>query len=800
MIFHQNLKAGLVIFSFIHSTAKIKSSKGFAVASKLVPVLLCWLVFVTPSLLLAELTHLNEKDKHPTVVLSADKLGVFFTEWAHRGVRSDKAVQPGSGFFYFEGRREVAVANYGFGIATAAAPLDDFGGADNESLGLNVLGSFFYGGSWAGNLEGTQDTYGFAVDYRGTNPIVHIIISKTLGGPGEYLKSVTLTGITGPIYILVYGNNSEGALQQTINAGDDLGGNPFRYDVVQVLTEAYFYPIDGIDEIVPGWGIPDPGLNQAPVVTPGPAQTVVLGSPVTVTATAQDNENGNLTGSISWSDSASGAMGSGGSFQFVPSGLGSRILTAEVTDKAGAMGSAEVPVTVIASGAVDSDGDGLTYDEEILLNTDPSNPDSDGEGLNDGLEVNFYGSNPLAADSDGDGMHDLFEALCGLFPMVDDAQMDPDGDGFVNLTEFQEGTEPLSHTSHPAFGRVLLNSADGHPSISVSGDGLGAIFSSSGQHGIRSDVAIAPGSGWYYFEGQRLAAPGNFGFGVATATAPLDNFGGATGQSFGINAVGQLFFNGVQVGSFGNVSEVDTYGVAVDYSGATPVVHPIVNDTSGNSLVLGPVSLTGITVPLYIFVYGESISAGVQQTINGGHDPENAPFRHGANYHLFQAGHLGAEFLGSGWGPDHAYAAQTCLPQFDPVELVLDSSTGDGISLGPNRLGASYSIDLKMAVRANQGMIGQFRYFEAYRSVGPFNIGQGLITAYGDINPYCCVSTELTGAPPLHVGEFVFFHLAQPGVPSDPTTPPILIMDLRWITGEPGPSFTPSLETPWSIP
>ncbi len=35
----------------------------------------------------------------------------------------------------------------------------------------------------------------------------------------------------------------------------------------------------------------------------------------------------------------------------------------------------------------DSDGDGLTYDEEIEAGTDPDNPDSDGDGVNDGDEV-----------------------------------------------------------------------------------------------------------------------------------------------------------------------------------------------------------------------------------------------------------------------------------------------------------------------------------------------------------------------------------------------------------------------------
>jgi hypothetical protein len=54
----------------------------------------------------------------------------------------------------------------------------------------------------------------------------------------------------------------------------------------------------------------------------------------------------------------------------------------------------------------DSDGDGLLDYEEYLLGTDPLNPDTDGDGLPDGLEVHVYGTDPLNPDSDDDGCPD----------------------------------------------------------------------------------------------------------------------------------------------------------------------------------------------------------------------------------------------------------------------------------------------------------------------------------------------------------------------------------------------------------
>ncbi|HUF61471.1 MAG TPA: LamG-like jellyroll fold domain-containing protein [Verrucomicrobiales bacterium] len=65
---------------------------------------------------------------------------------------------------------------------------------------------------------------------------------------------------------------------------------------------------------------------------------------------------------------------------------------------------------------VDTDGDGLTDDEEVALNTDPLDPDTDDDGLNDGREV-AAGTNPLSADTDGDGYADGAELLFGGDPL-----------------------------------------------------------------------------------------------------------------------------------------------------------------------------------------------------------------------------------------------------------------------------------------------------------------------------------------------------------------------------------------------
>ena len=90
----------------------------------------------------------------------------------------------------------------------------------------------------------------------------------------------------------------------------------------------------------------------------------------------------------------------------------------------------------------DSDKDGLSDDDEKILRTDPKNPDTDGDGLTDGEEVNRYGTDPTKADTDGDGLTDGEEInRYGTNP----TKADTDGDGLSDGREVHETkTDPLN--------------------------------------------------------------------------------------------------------------------------------------------------------------------------------------------------------------------------------------------------------------------------------------------------------------------------------------------------------------------
>ena len=72
-------------------------------------------------------------------------------------------------------------------------------------------------------------------------------------------------------------------------------------------------------------------------------------------------------------------------------------------------------ITVGSGGPSDSDGDGLTDDEEAAIGTDPLDEDTDGDGLTDADEVE-RGTDPLDQDTDGDGYSDFDEVADGSSP------------------------------------------------------------------------------------------------------------------------------------------------------------------------------------------------------------------------------------------------------------------------------------------------------------------------------------------------------------------------------------------------
>ncbi|MEZ5323735.1 MAG: LamG-like jellyroll fold domain-containing protein [Verrucomicrobiales bacterium] len=103
----------------------------------------------------------------------------------------------------------------------------------------------------------------------------------------------------------------------------------------------------------------------------------------------------------------------------------------------------------------DPDGDGLTNAQEVVLGTDPNNPDTDGDTLSDGVETNTgtwagigdTGTDPRKKDTDGDGLDDNVENpelpfVDASQPGTDPNKADTDGDQNGDRNEIANGLNP----------------------------------------------------------------------------------------------------------------------------------------------------------------------------------------------------------------------------------------------------------------------------------------------------------------------------------------------------------------------
>ncbi len=161
----------------------------------------------------------------------------------------------------------------------------------------------------------------------------------------------------------------------------------------------------------------------------------------------------------------------------------------------------------------DTDRDGLKDGDEVNVHhTDPGNADSDADGLKDGAEVNLYGSNPTLTDSDGDGLSDGDEVK---IYHTNAANPDTDGDGFLDGVEVSFGRDPLVPDS-PSISNIVVQAFSGGDvdegldldgqfvyAINVGPDGAAgrvrdADFTSDNVSGVKVEAGAAiTASGWF---------------------------------------------------------------------------------------------------------------------------------------------------------------------------------------------------------------------------------------------------------------------------------------------------------------
>ncbi|HUS23699.1 MAG TPA: hypothetical protein VM369_02020, partial [Candidatus Binatia bacterium] len=143
---------------------------------------------------------------------------------------------------------------------------------------------------------------------------------------------------------------------------------------------------------------------------------------------------------------------------------------------------------------VDSDGDGLTAFDESVFGTSDGTADTDGDGLNDGYEVNTSYTNPALADTDGDGVGDGTELSFSSNPLIGNNVLfvTPGGSGLGNGSSWSDARDGSNLTT---LSTSLTSGSPGSPAYVLfdAGTYTGSL-SVNGLNDVRLIGSVGPGT------------------------------------------------------------------------------------------------------------------------------------------------------------------------------------------------------------------------------------------------------------------------------------------------------------------
>jgi hypothetical protein len=202
-------------------------------------------------------------------------------------------------------------------------------------------------------------------------------------------------------------------------------------------------------------------------------------------------------------------------------------------------------------------------------------------------------------------------------------------DASVTLDAGTDSGPSNNDASVPAFVPVRFSATDHGAAAYLSNDRLRVENRGEELGNARSDTSIAPGSGVFYFEAHRqIATVGFYGVGIATSSASLTAELGSSPASIGMFTEGG-FANSTAVCTgapgFQQQEQKFYYGLVVDYRGANPRVHYVLDDGAGGVEVVRSCT-AAITTPVFIMYSGARWEVGYQIAINTGADTTNHPF------------------------------------------------------------------------------------------------------------------------------------------------------------------------------
>ncbi len=210
---------------------------------------------------------------------------------------------------------------------------------------------------------------------------VNTAATGTMQGSDQDGNALTFSVVTAPAHGSVSVTNaSTGAFRYTPTSNYS-GNDSFTFKVSDGQAQSNTATVSIT--------VTAPATNNPPVASALTLQTE-LNTPVSGLMSGSDADKDALTYSIA-SNPAKGTVkinsASTGSFTYTPSTgfTGTDSFTYKVSDGKASSSAATITIKV---GTIDTDKDGLSDTDEInVYKTDPQNPDTDGDGFSDGIEV-----------------------------------------------------------------------------------------------------------------------------------------------------------------------------------------------------------------------------------------------------------------------------------------------------------------------------------------------------------------------------------------------------------------------------
>jgi len=169
---------------------------------------------------------------------------------------------------------------------------------------------------------------------------VDVFYAVSSDGGNTWATPVRLTSVLSP------------QIDDTFEWGDYNGLDVVGSQLISIFTDNRNeggLAADSADVYAAGVQIGGGPGNTPPTVTitaPANGASVAQGTSVTFTGTATDPEDGTISGSLTWTSSLNGIIGSGASFSTSTLSVGTHTVTASVTDSGGSPGSASRTLTV----------------------------------------------------------------------------------------------------------------------------------------------------------------------------------------------------------------------------------------------------------------------------------------------------------------------------------------------------------------------------------------------------------------------------------------------------------------------